>query len=88
MAVRAWLMVQTDVGRARAVCDALASMQHPGITVVQADTVTGPHDVIVRVEAEGVDALSDATDDAVLRVGGVQHVLTCIAVHRESPGAS
>ena len=80
MAIHAWLMVQTEVGHARAVCDALAAMKQPGITIVQADTVTGPHDVIIRVEAESVEALSDATDEAVVQVGGVQHVLTCIAV--------
>lgn len=81
MAVQAWLMVQTEVGRARAVCEALAAMKQPGIRIIQADTVTGPHDVIVRVEASSVDALSDATDEAVLQAGGVQHVLTCITIN-------
>jgi DNA-binding Lrp family transcriptional regulator len=80
MAVRAWVMVQTEVGRARAVCDALAAMAYPGVTVVNADTVTGPHDVILRVEADSLEALTDATDVVSEEIGGVQHVLTCLAI--------
>jgi DNA-binding Lrp family transcriptional regulator len=80
MAVRAWVMVQTEVGRARAVCDALAAIDQAGVTVVNADTVTGPHDVILRVEAESLEALTDATDMVSAKIGGVQHVLTCLAI--------
>lgn len=80
MAVSAWILVQTDVGRGRAVCEALAAMDAPGIRVLSADTVTGPHDIIVRAEADSLDLLSDATDVVVGAIGGVQHVITCLAV--------
>jgi len=80
MAVRAWLMVQTEVGHARAVSEALASMTRSGVTVLHADTVTGPHDVIALVEAESLDLLTAATGDVASIVGGVQRVITCVAV--------
>jgi hypothetical protein len=55
-------------------------MTRSGVTVLHADTVTGPHDVIALVEAESLDLLTAATGDVASIVGGVQRVITCVAV--------
>ncbi len=81
MTIFAWLLVQTDIGHARRVCDALAALDVPGVRILGADTVTGPHDIILQVEADSLDLLSDATDTAVVAAGGVQNVITCLAIH-------
>ena len=47
MAVTAYILIQTEVAKAAAV--ATQVRQIPG--VVAADDVTGPYDVVVRVEA-------------------------------------
>ena len=44
------------------------------------DTVTGPYDVIVQLEADDLDRLGNAITDAVQKVTGVQRTTTCLAV--------
>ena len=51
--VQAYILVQTEVGRARDVATAIADV--PG--VVRVDAVTGPYDVVVLTESENVDEL-------------------------------
>ncbi len=80
MAVHGWLLVQTDIGHARTVCDHIAVMAYPGARVIQADTVTGPYDIIARIEADDLDTLSSAAESAANAVGGVQHVITCLTI--------
>ncbi|MEV1011609.1 Lrp/AsnC ligand binding domain-containing protein [Streptomyces sp. NPDC049881] len=75
--VQAYILIQTEVGRASAVADVIAKM--PG--VVQADDVTGPYDVIVRAEAATVDELGRLVVAQVQRVAGITRTLTCPVVH-------
>ena len=51
--VQAYILVQTEVGRAADVARQIAEIA--GVT--QAEDVTGPYDVIVRAVAENVDEL-------------------------------
>jgi hypothetical protein len=53
MTVSAYVLIQTDVGQASVVADAVQTID--GVTA--ADGVTGPYDVIARAEADGVDEL-------------------------------
>lgn len=78
MSVRGWVLVQTEAGRARAVCDTIAAYQHPSIRVLSADTVTGPYDVLAQIEADDVDALTVAAEDAVSGTIGVEHITTSV----------
>lgn len=81
MVVHGWILVQTEVGRARAVCDALSAMKAEGAKVIVADTVTGPFDVIARVEADDLDILTNSVEDAVKETGGVDQIVTCVTVN-------
>jgi hypothetical protein len=51
--VNAYVLIQTEVGRAGMVAAACAKVQG----VLKADAVTGPYDVIVFTEARSVDEL-------------------------------
>ena len=51
--VQAYILVQTEVGKAADVAKEIAKIT--GVT--QAEDVTGPYDVIVRAEADNVDDL-------------------------------
>ena len=53
MVVQAYILVQTNVGKAAEVAHAISAIQ--GVTL--AEDVTGPYDVIVRAEASSVDEL-------------------------------
>ena len=53
MAVSAYILIQTEVGKAAQVATEVAAIDG----VVAADDVTGPYDVIVRAEAPTIDEL-------------------------------
>lgn len=73
MTVMAYVMVQTEVGRAAQVAGEVRGI--PG--VVAADDVTGPYDVIIRAEAESVDQLGKTVVSRVQLIEGVTRTLTC-----------
>jgi DNA-binding Lrp family transcriptional regulator len=75
--VQAYILIQTEVGKAADVAAAIA--QIPGVTM--AEDVTGPYDVIVRLEAQGVDELGKLIVTKVQMVPGIVRTLTCPVVH-------
>ena len=77
MAVQAYILVQTNVGKAAEVARAIAEIS--GVT--QAEDVTGPYDVIVRAEAPSVDELGQLVVAQVQNVPGITRTVTCPIVH-------
>ena len=71
--VDAIVLVQVKVGRSSAVAQAVAEMG--GVT--QAYVVTGPYDVIARVEADSLDELGRMVVSSIQAVEGVSRTLTC-----------
>ena len=77
MVVQAYILIQTDVGKAAEVAAAIADVK--GVTL--AEDVTGPYDVIVRAEAANVDELGKLVVARVQAVDGITRTLTCPVVH-------
>ncbi len=77
MVVQAYILIQTEVGRAADVARAIAEIH--GVTL--AEDVTGPYDVIARVEASGVDELGQLVIARIQDVKGITRTLTCTVVH-------
>lgn len=75
--VQAYILIQTEVGKARDV--ALAIQDIAG--VVRVDAVTGPYDVVVLTEARSVDELGKLIVSKVQYVPGITRTLTCSVVH-------
>jgi len=75
--VQAYILIQTEVGRAAAVRTAVANL--PGVAT--AEDVTGPYDVIVRAEADDVDQLGQLVVARVQQIDGITRTLTCPVVH-------
>jgi len=75
--VQAYILIQTEVGRAAEVAAAVSSL--PG--VASAEDVTGPYDVIVRAQAADVDQLGQLVVARVQTVEGITRTLTCPVVH-------
>jgi DNA-binding Lrp family transcriptional regulator len=80
MSVRGYILIEAEVGKAKAVGEAIKKMHHGDAKVVAVDTVTGPFDVIVQLEADGLDRLGNAITDGIQRAEGVQRTTTCLAV--------
>ncbi len=74
--VEAYILIQTDVGRAADVAAAAAGIEG----VIAADDVTGPYDVIVRAEADHVDALGRMVVAQLQAIPGITRTLTCPVV--------
>ena len=77
MAVHAYVLIQTEVGKAAQVADQVAQIDG----VVAAEDVTGPYDVIVRAEAESMDELGKLVVSRVQLIDGITRTLTCPVVH-------
>ncbi len=75
--VEAYILVQTEVGKAADVAREIAKIS--GVT--QAEDVTGPYDVIVRAQADNVDELGRLVTANVQSVPGITRTLTCPVVH-------
>lgn len=75
--VQAYILIQTDVGKAAEVAAAIAEIE--GVT--SAEDVTGPYDVIVRAEARNVDELGRMVVSRVQNLDGITRTLTCPVVH-------
>jgi DNA-binding Lrp family transcriptional regulator len=71
--VEAFMLIQTEVGRAEVVAKQLAAL--PGVS--SAEYVTGPYDVVVRVEADTVARLDSDVVPSVQQVTGITRTLTC-----------
>lgn len=76
MTVHAYVLIQTDVGKAAQVAQQLNGMAG----VVVADGVTGPYDVIARVEAASMDDLGRMVVRDMQQIEGITRTITCPVV--------
>ncbi|MGQ0616514.1 MAG: Lrp/AsnC ligand binding domain-containing protein [Acidimicrobiia bacterium] len=77
MDVSAYILIQTEVGKAAFVAEEVGNIDG----VVTADDVTGPYDVIARAEANSVDELGKMVVSRVQMIDGITRTLTCPIVH-------
>ncbi|HEY5251445.1 MAG TPA: Lrp/AsnC ligand binding domain-containing protein [Acidimicrobiales bacterium] len=77
MAVTAYVLIQTEVGKAAGVAQQVAAIA--GVT--SAEDVTGPYDVIVRAEALSVDDLGRLVVSQIQQIEGITRTVTCPVVN-------
>jgi DNA-binding Lrp family transcriptional regulator len=77
MNVHAYVLIQTEVGKAADV----ASQVHDIDGVVAADDVTGPYDVIARAQAATMDELGKMIVSRIQMIEGITRTLTCPVVN-------
>ena len=77
MAVSAYILIQTEVGKASQVATEVRQIDG----VISAEDVTGPYDVIVRAESNSVDDLGKMVVSRVQLIDGITRTLTCPVVH-------
>ena len=73
MSVQAYILIQTEVGKASSVAKAVSAIA--GVTI--AEGVTGPYDVIMRAESASMDDLGRTVLAKVQAVAGITRTLTC-----------
>jgi len=77
MTVRAYVLIQTEVGKAATVASQIGALEG----IISADDVTGPYDVIATAEAGSVDDLGKMVVSKVQMIEGITRTLTCPVVN-------
>jgi len=77
VSVSAYILIQTEVGKAASVAEGIREI--PG--VIAADDVTGPYDVVVRVQAESMDELGRLVVSRVQMLDGITKTTTMPVVN-------
>lgn len=77
MAVSAYILIQTEVGKAGGVAEVARSMAG----VEAAEDVTGPYDLIVRASADDMDTLGKMVVSQIQMIPGITRTLTCPVVN-------
>ena len=76
MTVHAYVLIQTDVGKAAQVAEQVSGIEG----VVVADGVTGPYDVIARAEAPSMNDLGRMVVRDIGQLEGITRTITCPVV--------
>ncbi len=73
---RAFILIETMVGKSREVSAALAKLA--GVKSV--DMVTGPYDVIAVVQGETLNDIGDIVTEKIHPVTGISRTVTCLVI--------
>ena len=76
MATRAFILIETAVGKSRRVVEELRAISG----VEKVDPVTGPYDIIAMVNAGDLNAVGDLVTSQIHTIGGIARTVTCLAV--------
>ena len=76
MAAKAFVLIETAVGRSKEVVDAIRQLK--GVRSV--DTVTGPYDVIAIIEGESLNDIGDLVTAKIHPITGISRTVTCLAI--------
>jgi DNA-binding Lrp family transcriptional regulator len=77
MSVTAYVLIQTEVGRAEKVATAARGIAG----VIASDNVAGPYDVIVKAESNSLDDLGKLVVSEIQKVEGITRTFTCPVVN-------
>ena len=76
MAAKAFVLIETVVGRTKEVATRLGELE--GVKSV--DTVTGPYDVIATIEGETLNDIGDLVTAKIHPIAGISRTVTCLAI--------
>ena len=75
MAAKAFVLIETNVGKAREVVAAIQLIKG----VVSVDMVTGPYDIIAVVEGQSLNDIGDLVTGKIHPIPGIARTVTCLA---------
>ncbi len=76
MAAKAFVLIETAVGKTKEVVTALEQLDK----VKSVDAVTGPYDIIAIIEAESLNDIGDVVTGKIHPITGISRTVTCLAV--------
>ena len=76
MTAKAFVLIETVVGRNKEVVTALKQLE--GVESV--NTVTGPYDVIATIEGDTLNTIGDLVTDKIHPITGISRTVTCLII--------
>ena len=76
MATKAYVLIETAVGKTREVAVALRNLKG----IYSADVVTGPYDIIAIIKGGDLGSIGDMVTGQVHTIGGITRSVTCLSV--------
>ena len=76
MTAKAFVLIETVVGRNKEVVTALKQLE--GVESV--NTVTGPYDVIATIEGETLNDIGDLVTAKIHPIAGISRTVTCLVI--------
>jgi DNA-binding Lrp family transcriptional regulator len=76
MTAKAYVLIETQVGKTKQVVEAIGRLQG----VVSVDSVTGSYDAIAIVQGETLNDIGELIVSKVHPVAGISRTVTCLAL--------
>ncbi len=76
MQAKAFVLIETAVGRNKDVANALKKLK--GVKSV--DIVTGPYDIIAIMEGDSLNAIGDLVTGNIHPISGISRTVTCLSI--------
>ncbi len=76
MTTRAFILIETAVGKSRNVISTLRGLDG----IISVDVVTGPYDIIAVLEAPDLNSIGSLVTSHIHTISGIQRTVTCLAV--------
>ena len=80
MAAKAFILIETEVGKTKEVITALQTLTQTVKGIKSVDTVTGPYDVISIVEATNLNDIGEIVTGKIHPIPGISRTVTCLAI--------
>jgi DNA-binding Lrp family transcriptional regulator len=74
MVAKAFILIETEVGRTKAVAANLGHLKE----VKSVDSVTGPYDIIAVIEGESIIEIGDLVTGSIQPVSGIYRTVACL----------
>ena len=76
MATKAYILIETAVGKTKDVTTALNSLED----IVNVDAVTGPYDIIAIVNSTDLTTVGDLVTSDIHTITGIVRTVTCLSL--------
>ena len=78
MSAKAFVLIETEVGRTK---DVVATLQAQKVKEIKSvDLVTGPYDVIAVVEHDDFNAIGALVTESIHPIPGIKRTVTCLSI--------
>ncbi len=76
MSVKAFVLIETEVGKTKEAYSALQKMN----ATKNVDAVTGPYDIVITIEGDDINAIGTLVAGKIHAIPGILRTVTCLSL--------